>query len=392
MMHMYLFNPDHDMALANFTPYYKTTSEIIRMANELSTLPAWYADKKGDWVKTDKLQRGERLVEQCRKIGIALDVHWCTEYLSIPYKVWGWNPALVHAMKESGVEEKLLPTEGQLQKIRYLSGRQRCREILAHFSSLSYACGKSELCYSIEDVKSFIKEYGKTVLKAPWSGSGRGVTYVSLDSWSDSVEGWISRIIRTQGTIVAEPYYNKVVDFAMEFYVDSEISFAGYSLFETDTHGNYKENLLLSNEEIERRLTTYLPQSVLYDVQKELMETLFTLCSKDYKGYLGVDMMICKEGGEYLIHPCVEINLRMNMGVISRIIFDRYVHPSTHGRYIVEHYTADGLALEKHQKMTEQYPLYMKKGRICRGYLSLTPVFTDTRYQVYILLADSSFL
>lgn len=198
------------------------------------------------------------------------------------------------------------------------------------------------------------------------------------------MEGWISRIIRTQGTIVAEPYYNKVVDFAMEFYVDSEISFAGYSLFETDTHGNYKENLLLSNEEIERRLTAYLPQSVLQIVQQKLMETLFTLLGKDYKGYLGVDMMICNEDDKYLIYPCVEINLRMNMGVISRIIFDRYVHPSAHGRYIVEHYTADGLALEKHQKMMEQYPLCMKEGRICRGYLSLTSVFADTRYQVYI--------
>lgn len=384
MAHLYLFNPDHDMALANFTPYYKTTSEIIRMANDLSTLPVWYVAEKESWVKTDKLQRGDQLEVQCREMGIMLDVHWCTEYFSMPYRAWGWNPALVYALRGAGVEEKFLLTDEQLKRLRYLSGRQRCREILAHFSSLPYACGKSELCYSIEDVKFFIKENGKTVLKAPWSGSGRGLAHVSLDNWSDSVEGWISRIIRTQGTIVAEPYYNKVVDFAMEFYVDSEISFAGYSLFETDTHGNYKENLLLSNEEIERRLTAYLPQSVLQIVQQKLMKTLFTLLGKDYKGYLGVDMMICNEDDKYLIYPCVEINLRMNMGVISRIIFDRYVHPSAHGRYIVEHYTADGLALEKHQKMMEQYPLCMKEGRICRGYLSLTSVFADTRYQVYI--------
>lgn len=36
---IYLFNPENDMALANFTPYYKAPSEIIRMANDLSVLP-----------------------------------------------------------------------------------------------------------------------------------------------------------------------------------------------------------------------------------------------------------------------------------------------------------------------------------------------------------------
>lgn len=35
---IYLFNPENDMALANFTPYYKAPSEIIRMANDLSYL------------------------------------------------------------------------------------------------------------------------------------------------------------------------------------------------------------------------------------------------------------------------------------------------------------------------------------------------------------------
>ena len=40
---LYIFNPWHDMALANFTPYYKISSEIVRMSNDLSFLPVWYA-------------------------------------------------------------------------------------------------------------------------------------------------------------------------------------------------------------------------------------------------------------------------------------------------------------------------------------------------------------
>ena len=37
---VFLFNPENDMALANFTPYYKVPAEIQRMAADLSVLPA----------------------------------------------------------------------------------------------------------------------------------------------------------------------------------------------------------------------------------------------------------------------------------------------------------------------------------------------------------------
>ena len=36
---LYLFNPEHDMALANFTPYYQPPQEIVRMGEDLSYLP-----------------------------------------------------------------------------------------------------------------------------------------------------------------------------------------------------------------------------------------------------------------------------------------------------------------------------------------------------------------
>ena len=36
------------------------------------------------------------------------------------------------------------------------------------------------------------------------------------------------------------------------------------------------------------------------------------------------------------------------------------------------------------EAMKEEYPLEMENGRIKRGYLSLTPVFDDTSYQIFI--------
>ena len=385
MKYLYLFNPENDMALANFTPYYKTTSEIIRMADELSFLPAWYATE-GSIIKIAAKQRLELFRLQCQQVGIIPNVEWTTDYLSMPYRVWGWNPALLYSLRQAGVAEDFLLTDEEMAKLRYLSSRQRCKEVLTYFDHLPYVCGMSQACGSLEDVRSFIEVRGETVLKAPWSGSGRGLVHVTPNHWSSSVEGWITRIIRTQGAVIAEPYYNKVIDFAMEFSAAPEISFAGYSLFETDMHGNYKGNLLLSNEDIEKRLVRYIPQKLLHEVCNRLIEALSVLLKKDYCGYLGVDMMICKEEESFLIYPCVEINLRMNMGIASRIIYDRYVHPYSQGYYAVEHYSEKGAAMQFHKEMTACHPLDIENGFIRHGYLSLTPVLDDSHYQVYILI------
>jgi len=95
---------------------------------------------------------------------------------------------------------------------------------------------------------------------------------------------------------------------------------------------------------------------------------------------------VVRSTGGYAVHPCVEINLRMNMGVVSRIFFDRFVCTDSCGRYIIEYYANKGEARLFHHEMKEKYPLIMEKGRIRSGYLSLTPVFEDTNYQIYVHL------
>lgn len=40
---MYLFNPENDLALANFSANYMPPASAVRMARELTLLPIWYA-------------------------------------------------------------------------------------------------------------------------------------------------------------------------------------------------------------------------------------------------------------------------------------------------------------------------------------------------------------
>lgn len=393
---IYLFNPDYDMAMANFTPYYKAPAEIIRMAADLSVLPVWFADE-GCGVKVDFLKQVElfrrQLTEVCREeegrkmlTRVLSAVNWTDEWQSARYRPWGWTPCLIHRLRQEGVKESLLPSKEKMQQLRYLSSRQRCLVILPAFSGWNGICGEMKACSHLSEVELFIQERRQVILKAPWSGSGRGLWKVSAESWNAQLAGWASRIIKVQGVLMAEPIYDKVADFAMEFFSDErgEVHFVGYSYFDTDVHGNYKANRLWSNEAIETVLARSVSFNLLHRLKEHLEEVLKKVLDGNYQGYLGVDMMVCRMEDGFRIHPCVEVNLRMNMGVLSRILYDRYVHSLSEGEYVVEHYTRDGEALAFHQRMIELYPLEWKEGKMVNGYLPLTPVQEGTRFQAYL--------
>lgn len=383
---IYYFNPENDMALANFTPYYKAPAEIVRMADELAALPAWYAPE-GSVVKVKReadIPCWERL---CKGETPFPQVGWTTRWLSSVYVPWGWSPALVHTLLQAGVGSGFLPSGGALGEWRRLSGRVCASEVLRSFADEKGVCGESRVCRTLEEVRKAWDGWGRCVLKAPWSGSGRGLVFLPCGVWPASAEGWAARILRTQGALMAEPVYDKVCDFAMEFRADGEgkVSFVGYSLFETDAFGNYKGNLLASDAEIECRLVGYVPLETLHDVRRHLLRKLPEWLGGYYTGYLGVDMMICREEG-YRVHPCVEINLRMNMGVLARLFFDFYVHPAAQGCFRIEHYAGSEEALRFHETISQAYPVRLKDGRLAGGYLSLTPVCGNTRYQAYVCI------
>ena len=113
-------------------------------------------------------------------------------------------------------------------------------------------------------------------------------------------------------------------------------------------------------------------------LEKELSRTIGGI----YQGYLGIDMFISGK----LLHPCVELNLRMNMGILSRILFDRYLADRSTGYLYVEHYPHRGEALSAHHRLQEEHPFLTEHGRIRKGYLPLTPVDEYTSYATYLVM------
>ncbi len=395
---IYVFNPEHDMALASYSAYYMTPAHIMKMKSDLSILPIWYAENglNDTFVLTKEdeshfLKEKQILFPKLSSLSVCSNMKGEYDAL-LP---WGWNPALLHEIEMSDLSLLSLPDSDYLDIVRELSGREYGLKLLSSFNELddiTTIIGENiekpvavSLC-SVNEVHDFIEKYNDVMLKAPWSGSGRGVRRV-VSEMSDSDLGWIQRIIRTQGAVIGEPYYSKVLDFAMEFMCkDSQAFFTGYSIFETDSQGAYKCNILDSDAALENKISVYVSSSALDEVKQKLVTLISHLYAPRYEGVLGVDMMICKKNDGYWVHPCVEVNLRMNMGIVARRFYDNFVSNSSKGVFYVEHYLKDGEALCFDSDIKHKHPLIIENGRIVSGYISLTHICDNTRYQVYAII------
>lgn len=382
-----VFNPDHDLALANGEPHYMPPRSARCMAVDLALLPAWYAPSGA--VLAPSAYNLAFLKEMQERFPLPVSLVTEAEDLSLFDAVtpWGWDLAVRKRLCGLGVMESALPSVECLEEVRRLSHRRQAVELLAELRAGGSFCGESAWLSCLSDCRAFVESREACVLKAPWSGSGKGL-YWCKGVFTPHLEQWCARLIERQGGVVGEPVYNKVEDFAMEFYVDAsgQASFAGYSLFRTGGGGAYEGNLLLPDGAIEQRLGSYVAASDLQRLQRVLSEKLAVRFGSVYRGYMGVDMMVCSINGQYAVHPCVEVNLRMNMGVVARLLYDRWVVPGRRGVFRVGYYPAAEAALCEHEAMKGAHPLRVDNGRIVSGYLPLVPVCRGSRYGAWVLV------
>lgn len=187
---------------------------------------------------------------------------------------------------------------------------------------------------------------------------------------------------------MVEKRLNRVLDFAMEFEMDRlfHLNFLGYSVFQTSRRGEYEGNKVASNSSLEGMIAKYTGTGFLHEIREQLEKVVTTVFHGKYVGYLGVDMMIYEdESGEFGVQPCVEINLRYNMGIVS-IALQRYLQESVEGVFNIHFSPRPGEIMQSVEKNRDMYPLLMETGRIVSGYINLTPVSRESRFvaELYI--------
>ncbi len=328
-----LFNPEHDLCIAAEEPNFIPPAAALEFAGKCRWVERFMVAPKGEEGKI------------------------------LP---WGWNRYLRDKLLKEGVPAEELPSDEELVSIKKNSRREVAQELLEYLHTrcdaitlegvpdgmepMTVSPHYRIIARSMPEVEEFLQKNGRVVLKAPLSGSGKGVRFVAGELM-ETDKGWCRRVLQMQGSVIVEQRLDVVQEFAMLFEVSggdacgehgTEVRFRGYSLFYA-SNGAYKGNLLASNGFIEEQLCRWIPRTVLLET-REKVERFLQGKLQGYRGFVGVDQFFYRaeagpnDGlqrateagmeaanelqGKVFYNPAVEINLRMTMGLIARNIYD----------------------------------------------------------------------
>jgi hypothetical protein len=322
---VFYFNYSHDVQLSSGDTMYNLSKNVRALEFALQPL-AIFSSAFGDVVAVHPEMVSACEVFYNRDFFKGVKFVSASSMPAAPVEPWGWDAGVALVIKKAMQTDRYVLKQDQLTKIRMLSSRQNvsvCLDKLFSLMPQTPLCGRSDFYILKEKLMAEMPQ--KCVLKAPWSSSGRGIRYKN-GALDDRLEAWIDRVLQVQGGIEVEPYYDKLSDWAMEFYADADgkVSYTGLSRFFTSPLSGYTGNLVAPQEQLEREWCAQLPAYVFQDVRRSLEIVLSQMVEGVYYGPIGVDMMFCKVGDGVVLHPCVEINFRRTMGQVAQSVAERF--------------------------------------------------------------------
>ena len=213
-------------------------------------------------------------------------------------KPWGWDARTRNLLMKNGIQPTMqpLPDDTFLYKLRHFQHRTSILPLQPHARQAD----------NIQAVSNLLDNCKRIVLKAPLSGSGRGLRWVDSQMSEHDIH-WTEKTIASQGCVIVEQRINVSDNFAFEFFIDGHnVSLLCLSLFETQS-GVYRHNILLNDSDIKSHL--HLPDNIEENLVIWLDQNLMSW----YHGPVGIDMMRDTEGH---FHVC-EMNLRHTMGMVA---------------------------------------------------------------------------
>lgn len=380
-----LFNPENDLALAADVDHYTAPTLARKLRSDLALLPMWIA-QDGSRIVALATEENEKFILQNKANlkGLAdVDIYKGESLAPMP---WGWSRSVRNEFQRMGVET--VADDAFLARLRQLSSRKTTVDMLTMLNQYGIPVPPMpRLCLSVDEVEQKVREFGDVVMKMPWSSSGRGVCRASAKEFLH-YHDWALGAIRKQGALLCEAYLDKVQDFAMEFrVVQGRAEFFGYSVFFNTPQMSYDHAVVASTATLRNRLVALVDESLLDAVQESVRYSLEQMLPREYDGYVGVDMMVYRDtDGALCVNPCVEVNLRTTMGVISAALGNRIVHPTKEASMsVLYHRDADALA----QFVATLQPPVFADGMLAGGTLLLAPVSADSRYTATLTVTNS---
>ncbi len=336
-MKAWLFCPENDMALADGGARYTPPAGALAVGRAGRLLPMLWASDDGVVIVPRREWQGEATLEAADRMRSLYGAHGrvvCEADLSgYELSPWGWSSYVRTLLREAGATDGDMYDDEAVGRIRALSHRRISVKVNSLLQERGVTVPPLPVeVRSLDEITAIARDYEGigycgVVIKLPWSCSSRGVVMADSKRIA-ALGGQIEGMIRRQGSVLVEPWVNGTADFAMLFesYGGGRVMYRALSAFVTDSAGRYGGNVVGRQSSL-RSIVGELPQKLI----PALEEALGNVIGRDYKGWLGVDMMRYTYDGISCIAPCVEVNLRMTMGVAAyltagRMLADGLLH------------------------------------------------------------------
>lgn len=393
---IYYFNPTCELAVANGSFSYQPPLLLQEMEHELAILPFIFCSEN-DFVLAES-KPNEIFLQQLKNVGFNLPYFYnLAELEAMPEGSfnqiipWGWSPSAHY--KFSRLKEKCSP---EFKKSPVYSWHEVHKTLYERSASLSFLHTildsntdenlitkdlTGTIVNSINEIETLLQKHKQLVIKAPLSSSGRGIQMIRKPELDKARKQWIGGVLKQQNYLVAEPLLEKKIDFSFQFRITSEkeVDFLGLSFFETNSNGQYQRTLINPNPELllKTRNCAHLIEKMYFIAGKIQNELINSAYLQHYRGYLGIDAMIFEYQNKSLIHPCVEINSRMNMGILTKFL-ERKIYPESSGTFELFYGSPGQFSSFINDKIANQQQLGIHS-RI----LPLTEGLPDTKFGAY---------
>lgn len=399
---IYHFNPTCELALANGSPNYYAPALLQQFEEELAPIMQFFAAPDDHVLKAKKVSNA--FIDKLYQFGLMntsiLDRSQSLEIVlgkdqPVDLQPWGWSSAELKFL-DGYKDFAEPPIQAQTIINMNLMERKHALEILNRIvkehpnEPFPKPDSLPKILKTLDDVENYLGTYQQIVLKAPLSSSGRGLQAIRRSTLNLSNKQWINTNLKYQGYLIGEPLFDKKQDlsFQFEFLPDGQIEFRGISYFSTNANGQYLGHYL--NKQSTNHIK-YFTDSDLLNVANLLSSYLNkSIYANNYVGFLGVDALIYQSRNNIKIQPCLEVNARYNMGILSKYI-EKKIHPQSSGIFQVYYHPTNGFKDFARQEMRRNPP-QISDGFFRKGFIPVTEATPTSKFGAFIKLDDEQWI
>jgi hypothetical protein len=404
---IYTYNPTCEIEVANKSVIYTPKPAFRIFKNDLAAIMAYFADSN-DYVITPNIPSElflKKLKCVYKEAPLFINIDDLTKKISKKeikvneLKPWGWS-GHIHREYEYIISEcsdhfRNSPNGSWSIRHKDLHSRASALNILKKITTNNSVKGlipdkhHPVICKDHKDIEREVQLHHEIILKSPWSSSGRGIQTIKNGDYIQTIKQWATGILRSQGFVMSEPRFNKVLDAALQFNIksESEIEYLGYTAFKTNSKNAYCGNYLNPDnvKEIQeplKFLNNLIDSGLVDTITGALKGSIYT---ELHRGVIGIDTLIYNdEDGNMVINPCMEINCRYNMGTLA-LALQNMVHEKSYGTLYVEQ-SVNETPQDMEGRLSAKHPLYLEGDKIKKGYFPLVDHTLCKQYVAYMVV------